>query len=212
MVKAITKTEEEIRSTLSVIAISGFIVFLVVTFALHFVQPDYDASKKYVSEFILGEYGWLLNIAIVGNLIGCGAFTLAFYFFHKSQKSLICLVCLCVATLSVITNFFPTDIHGNAVTISGHIHNIGAFIGTLAIFPVMIIFPYQLKKVGMLKGIYVLLILLMLLAPVSFLLLLIIANSAPSFIGISQRIFAFIIMLWLILAAYRLKAGVFKKS
>jgi hypothetical protein len=144
------KAEEDSISKFSIVAIVGFIVFLSMTFILHFMQPGYDASKKYVSEFILGNYGWLLNIAIVGNVIGCGAFTFAFYFFHTSQKSLICLICLCVATLSVFTNFFPSDIHGKAVTLSGHIHNIGTFIGTLAIFPVMIIFPFQLKKIGLL--------------------------------------------------------------
>jgi len=199
------KSNKNPISVFSVIAIVGFIVFLSITLILHFIQPGYDASKKYVSEFILGKYGWLLNIAIVGNLIGCGAFTIAFYFFHKSHKSLICLACLCVATLSVITNFFPTDIHGKAITISGYIHNIGSFTGALAIFPVMIIFPFQLYKTGMLKGIYVLLVLLGLIAPVSFVLLFFIVNNAPDFIGISQRIFASIIMLWLILSSFRLK-------
>ena len=145
--------EKNLKSKFSIVAIIGFIVFLSIIFILHFMQPDYDASEKYVSEFILGEYGWLLNIAIIGNLIGCGAFTIAFYYFHKSQKSLICLVCLCVVTLSVFTNFFPTDVQGKAVTMSGHMHNIGVFIGTFAMFPVMIIFPFQLKKIGMLKGI-----------------------------------------------------------
>ena len=100
--------------------------------------------------------------------------------------------------------FFPTDIHSEAVTISGHIHNIGTFTGTLAIFTVMIIFPFQLKKIGMLKGIYVLLVLLGLLAPIAFVFLLIIANSAPDFVGIGQRIYAFIIMIWLIIASLRL--------
>lgn len=206
------KTNKKPISTFSVIAIIGFIVFLSITFILHFIQPDYNTSEKYVSEFILGEYGWLLNIAITGNLIGCVAFTIAFYYFykiHKSYKSLICLVCLCIATLSVLTNYFPTDFQGKAVTVSGYIHNIGAFIGTLAIFPVMIIFPFQLKKIGMLKGIYIHLILLALLAPISFIFLLIIVNSAPDFVGISQRIYAFIIMLWLIIAAFRLKTGEF---
>ena len=88
----------------------------------------------------------------------------------------------------------------------------GVFIGTLAIFPVMIIFPFQLKKIGMLKGIYILLVFLGLLAPIGFIFLLIIVNSAPDFVGISQRIYAFIIMLWLIIAAVRLKTGVFIKK
>ena len=75
------KTYKKPISTFSVIAIIGFIVFLSITFIMHFIQPDYDASKKYISEFIHCEYGWLLNIAIAGNLIGCGAFTIAFFFF-----------------------------------------------------------------------------------------------------------------------------------
>ena len=205
------KAKEILTPQLPLTAVAGFSTFLVVTFVLHFIQPDYDISKEYVSEFVLGAHGWLLNIGIAGNLAGCTAFTLAFYFyFHKTYKSWICMVCLVIATLSVITNFFPTDIHGKAVTISGYIHNFGTFIGTLVIFPVMIIFPYQLKKIGLLKGIYFLLAVLAPLAPVFYLILLIIVDSAPEFIGIGQRVYALIIMLWLILAAFRLKSREFK--
>ncbi len=206
------KEGKNLKSKFSIVAIIGFIVFLSIIFILHFMQSGYDASEKYVSEFIFGEYGWLLNIAIVGNLIGCGAFTIAFYYFHISQKSLICLLCLCVVTLSVFTNFFPIDVHGKTVTVSGHIHNIGGFIGTLAIFPVMTIFPFQLMKIGMLKGIYFLLALLALLAPIAFIFLLITINSAPNFVGIGQRIYASIIMLWLIIAALRLQTGEFTEK
>ena len=197
---------DNFRSMMSIVAIVGFSTFLVTTFILHFLQPDYETSKRYVSEFILGQYGWLLNLAIIGNLIGCTAFTAVFYIFHKTKRSRICLICLCVATLAVLTNFFPTDIHGEAVTLSGHIHNLGAFIGTLAIFPVMFIFPYQLKKTGFLNGVYAMLAILAPLAPVFFIILLVAGAKAPGFIGIGQRIYALIIMIWLILAALRLKS------
>lgn len=199
-------------SRLSIVAIAGFLVFLSMILILPVFQPGYDTSKEYVSEFILGENGWLLNIAIVGNLIGCGAFTLAFYYFQKSGKSknsLICLVCLGIATLSVLTNFFPTDVNGEAVTISGHIHNTGAFIGMLAIFTVMVLFPFQLNKTGMLRGIYYLLILLGMLAPVAFVFLLILADGDSDYVGIGQRTYVFIIMLWLIIASLRLKSAVY---
>ncbi len=196
---------------LPVIAIIGFSVFLVVTIALHFIQPDYDPSRRFVSELVLGKYGWLLNVAIIGNLIGCFAFTLGFYYiFHKIQKSRICLFCLIIATLSVLTNFFPTDIHGKAITFSGHIHNIGAFIGTLAIFPVMTIFSLNLKKVGVPQSIFMSLVMLAFLAPVAFAGLFIIVNNAPDLLGISQRIYVIIIMSWLILASFRLKVLAFK--
>lgn len=193
------------KSKISTIAIIGFCVFLVITFILHFLQSGYNPSNRYVSEFILGEYGWLLNIAIISNLIGCGAFTIAFYYFHKRYKSWICILCLCVVTLSVLTNFFPTDIHGKAVTISGHIHNIGVFIGSLAVFPVMVIFPLQLKKLGLLEKWFFGLAILGPLVPIFFVLLLTIAKIAPNLVGISQRLYALSIMLWLILAAFRLK-------
>ena len=195
------KTMSKISNT----AIIGFSVFLCITLILHFLQPEYEVSQRYISEFMLGESGWLLNIAITGNLIGCTAFTIAFYQFHRSHKSVVCLVCLCVATLSVLTNYFPTDVHGKAVSISGHIHNWGAFIGALAIFPVMIIFPLQLKRLGKLKGLYIALLLLGPLAPLAFVLLLSIANSAPAYVGIAQRAYALFVMTWLILAAFKLK-------
>lgn len=206
MVKKTKQFEKNLQSYLSFVAIIGFIVFLVMTTVLSLTQSNYDTSERYVSELVLGEYGWFLNIAIIGNLIGCIAFTLSFYLFHKKHKSWICLICLCVATLSVLTNFFPTDIHGKAVTLSGHIHNLGAFIGTIAIFPVMIIFPIQLKKIGILKGIYKGLAILAPFAPIFYLILLIIVSRMPSVVGIFQRIYAFVIISWLILASAKLKS------
>jgi len=205
MAEMIHQFKKNINSILSFTAISGFVTFLVVTLFLPFTQSNYDTSERYVSELILGEYGWLLNLAIIGNLIGCISFTLVFYHFHRKYKSWICLISLCVATLSVLTNFFPTDIHGKAVTLSGHIHNIGAFIGTIAIFLVMILFPIQLKKMGLLQGIYNGLAILALFAPIFYLILLVIVSREPGVVGIFQRVFVLVIMLWLILASIRLK-------
>ena len=70
----------------------------------------------------------------------------------------------------------------------------------------MIIFPYQLKKIGLLNGKYVSLAILAALAPTFFIVLLVFVSIAPNLVGAGQRVYTLAIMLWLILAALRLKA------
>jgi len=208
MVKPDFDSTRLITRKLATISIAGFFVFLIIDLFMHFVSPEIDPAKRYVSEYILSTHGWLMNIAFVGNLIGCATFTYAFYLsYQKPFRSWICIICLSIATLSVLTNFFPADINGKAVTISGHIHNLGAFLGSLAIILLMVIFSLKMRLQGLRLGVYQILIILAVFAPISFAILLIAADRVPGFIGIIQRIYVLIIMTWLILASLGLRSG-----
>jgi len=193
---------------LSSIAITGFSVFLIVIIFLHFIHPENDFSKQFMSEFTFGDYGWLLNIAIIGNLIGSIAFTFGVYHsYQPPHRSWICIICLGIATISILTNFFPTDPHGNAITVTGYIHNFGAFIGTIAILVVMFVFSISLKQFGLLQGYYRILIILAILAPIFFILLFFVLDQMPGLVGLVQRIYALIILTWLITTSYGIRSG-----
>ena len=183
-------------------------MFIVIILAMHIIHPEFDPSKRFMSEYVLGDYGWLLNIAFLGNLIGSIALTIAVYLAYPPPlRSWICIICLGVAAISVLTNFFPTDLHGKAITVSGHIHNFGAFVGTLAILVVMLVLSIRLNVLGLLQGFYRMLLLLAILAPIVFLTMLIIVDRIPSLVGIAQRIYAMSILTWMIVVSYGIRSG-----
>jgi hypothetical protein len=193
----------------SSVAIAGVSVFIGIILVLHVIHPEFDPSKRFMSEYVLGNYGWLLNIACLGNLIGSIALTIAVYLAYPPPvRSWICIICLGIAAISVLTNFFPTDLHGKAVTVSGHIHNLGAFGGTLAILVVMLVLSIRLHVLGLLQGFYRMLLLLAILAPIVFLTMLIIVDRIPGLVGIAQRIYVAIILTWMIVISYGIRSGV----
>lgn len=49
--------------------------FLVILAALHFVEPEFDPSWRWISEYQLGDHGWLMSVAFF--LWGAGALTLS---------------------------------------------------------------------------------------------------------------------------------------
>jgi hypothetical protein len=49
--------------TIALISLSGFILFLVIVFTLHFLRPDKNMLTCFVSEYAVGEYSWLMKPA-----------------------------------------------------------------------------------------------------------------------------------------------------
>ncbi len=193
---------------LSMIAMTGFIVFVIVLFLMHFIHPKFTASDHFVSEYVLGEYGWLLNFAIIGNLIGSVAFLIAVYRAYPSPyRSIVSLIFYGVATLAILTNFFPIDPTGRSITVSGYIHNLGGFFGGLAGVVFFLIHSLRLRSFGLLRGFYRVLLYLAILGPVLYIAVMIIAAIAYPIVGIIQRIYAAVLMSWLIIAANGIRTG-----
>ncbi len=51
--------------------VAGFLILLI---ALHFLEPEFDPSWRWISEYELGRYGWMMSLAFV--LWGGGALAL----------------------------------------------------------------------------------------------------------------------------------------
>ena len=180
----------------------GFIVFVIVLLLMHFIHPEFSFSDHFVSEYAHGEHGWLLNFAIIGNLIGSIAFLIAVYrAYPPPYRSIVSLIFYGIATLAILTNFFPIDPRGSSITVSGYIHNLGGFFGGLAGVVFFLIHSLRLRSFGLLRGFYRALLYLAILGPILFIAVMIIAALMDPIVGIIQRIYAAVLMSWLIIAA-----------
>jgi hypothetical protein len=46
------------------------VVFLILLAALHFLEPEFDPSKRLISEYELGRYGWVMSLAFFSLGVG----------------------------------------------------------------------------------------------------------------------------------------------
>jgi Protein of unknown function (DUF998) len=44
--------------------------FLIILFLLHFLEPEFDPSWRLISEYELGNYGWLMRVAFFSMAVG----------------------------------------------------------------------------------------------------------------------------------------------
>ncbi len=58
------------------VALTGGLLFLLLLVLLHFLEPEFDPSRNLISEYELGQYGWLmsaaffsLGVAVLGMLL-----------------------------------------------------------------------------------------------------------------------------------------------
>lgn len=186
----------------SIIAMTGFIASLAVLFLMHFIHPEFTFSSHYMSEYVNGEHGWILNFAFIGNLIGSIALIIAVYrAYPPPYRSRTSIVFFGFAALTILSNFFPIDPSGEFVTVSGYIHNLGGFFGGFAGLVFFLIHSIRLHSFGVLRGFYRILLFLAISGPIMFIAVMIVTTYMDPIVGIVQRIYVLVLMSWLIIAA-----------
>lgn len=51
-------------------AFAAVVVFLILLAGLHFIEPEFDPSKRLISEYELGRYGWVMSLAFFSLGVG----------------------------------------------------------------------------------------------------------------------------------------------
>ena len=59
------------------IALVGFAMFVVIMLLMHVLHPEFDPAPRFLSEYVLGGSGWLVNVAFLGNFVGSLALLIA---------------------------------------------------------------------------------------------------------------------------------------
>jgi hypothetical protein len=81
-------------ATISLVAALMVILILV---ALHFLSPEFSAAQRMVSEYALGNYGWLLSILFVSWAISSWALAYALWYEVKTVAGKVGLILLIVS-------------------------------------------------------------------------------------------------------------------
>jgi hypothetical protein len=57
-------------------ALAAVVVCLSLLAALHFIEPEFDPSKRLISEYELSRYGWVMSLAFFSLGIGTNGVSL----------------------------------------------------------------------------------------------------------------------------------------
>ena len=132
---------------LGTIAMIGVGWFVVAVLALHVVEPDFSVVNNYISEYALGESGWLMQSAFFG--IGFGVIAIALGLrqtLAPGKRVTASVVVLLIAGIGFfVAAIFKTDPTGaTETTTDGNLHLVGS---------VMIFFSL-LAVAWMLRGVF----------------------------------------------------------
>ena len=208
--KASELTAENRGQKFALFAIIGFLLFIAIMFAFHFIQPELNPLTRFGSEYAVGRMGWLMNIAFYCFAIGLASLTNAFNRCLKPPtKSRAGEILLCLSTLGVVgSGIFNADLQTAESTATGALHDLSGFLLFLTIIPAIIVFSRRFRMSNLLRNEYRALWLLSWLVLFLFLSM-IFAFDPFQLIGLGQRIFLAVMFSWLILAARGVQTGAF---
>ena len=125
---------------LSFVAAATFVVLLA---ALHFIKPGLDPSWHFISEYAIGDYGWIMVLAFLSLASSYVSLFLALRSQLQTIAGRIGLAMLLVSalglTLAAIFTTDPITVSANAVTTEGTLHNLGGTLGIAMPFAAVLI-------------------------------------------------------------------------
>src|SRR5262245_18090401 len=144
-----SKTDRTVHAAWVAFASTG--TFVVLLLLLHIVKSELDPSWHFISEYEIGKYGWIMQVAFLALALGNVALFVAIRNCMKGLWGRIgSLLFLLGAIGTVLGGIFTTDpvnTAPEAVTTSGNLHNLGGALG-LAGFLGTLIYSAKLLRSG----------------------------------------------------------------
>ncbi len=185
---------------LALLAIGGIVYFVVAGVVMHFLRPEYNPINHAVSNYAVGSFGYLMTSAFYALAVSLCALALRlFCSIALSNLSRVAILLLCLASSGmVVMGLFPGDAHAlhPPATIPGVVHWTAAGMSFLSIMVAAFLLSLFFKIDERLKR-FQRPCFLLALAMVGALSLYGIL-ALVGWIGIGQRIYLAVCLLWLL--------------
>lgn len=120
------------------LSFAGAAIFLVLLAVLHLIKRELDPSWHFISEYAVGDYGWMMVLAFLSLALSYTALFLALRSQIRTRIGRIGLALLLVSAVGLIMGgVFATDpilASPEAGTLSGKLHSVGGTIGIVMPF------------------------------------------------------------------------------
>ena len=125
-----TKPISSLAANAARISIVSGLIFGIVLLSLHLLEPEYDPTWRFISEYALGRFGWLMHLAFLALATSLTSAVIALLTQVRTIVGYVGLVILGIAAIGfLIAAIFRTDpaITGRAAaTFHGTMHVVGA--------------------------------------------------------------------------------------
>jgi len=121
------------------LSIAASVTFLVLLAALHIIKPELDPAWRVISEYEIGDYGWMMQLAFFLLALSCIALVPAIQsevtgFWGKFGLGLLLLS----AAGMVIAGIFTSDSMTGSRTPTGQVHELAALLDSIPFAAVLI--------------------------------------------------------------------------
>jgi hypothetical protein len=120
-------------STAARLAFAAGAAFLLLLVSVHLAKPELDPSQRPISEYALGDHGFLMTLAFLSWGSSAISLALALRPHVRSRGGRIGLAFLVLGgagpLLAAIFPMDPISTPAGAMTTSGHLHSLGAVLG-----------------------------------------------------------------------------------
>jgi Protein of unknown function (DUF998) len=131
-----TATAERVTAisrTAAQLSLAAAAMFLVLLAALHLIKPELDPSWRFISEYAIGDHGWIMAVAFFSFAAGYVALFIAIRSQTRTITGRIGLALLLVSAAGLaIGGIFTTDpitASKDALTTTGKLHSLGGTLG-----------------------------------------------------------------------------------
>jgi len=115
------------------LSFAAAVTFLVLLAALHLIKPGFDPSWRMVSEYEIGRYGWIMQLAFLSLALSCVALFVAIRPHARTIGGrvglVLLLVCAAGMTIAAIFATDPTTASQDELTGRGNFHGLGTLLG-----------------------------------------------------------------------------------
>ena len=199
-------SEAKQAAIFATIACAGFLYYLAALIVLHFIEPGYNPLSRTISEYAVGQYGFVMTSAFFARGLALLALAIGLYQgVSPPGRSSAGIVLLCLSGVAtLVTGIFRTDLKGALQTTSGNIHIIAALVTYIGLAAAFILLSQRFRHDPQWKSFRGLALALALAALVGLVVFL--GASGTELAGLFQRIYTLLFLIWLLLTASRLRS------
>jgi hypothetical protein len=125
-----TKPVSTVEANAARISIVSGMLFVVLLLSLHLLEPEFDPTWRFISEYALGRVGWLMHLAFLTLAISLASASVAIFSQIRTAVGYVGLAVLGISAVGIlIAAIFTTDpatTSREAATFSGNMHVLGA--------------------------------------------------------------------------------------
>lgn len=133
----LSKPVSELSDAFAYVSLISIAVFLLLLFLLHFFKSDLDPTWHMISEYAIGQYGWMMQVAFGCLALSCVGIAIAGWPQVVSAGGKIGMVLLVIAAIGLtIAAFNNTDVANTPkaeMSAHGEMHGLGFMMGVPAL-------------------------------------------------------------------------------